>query len=554
MSEIKYEFTGIGSLIKIRNLKVPIHQRPFSWQEDHVEALLNDIKENFNEEEYFLGTVVLTGNDYQNEIVDGQQRITTVSLIYACIRDFFTNEKDSDDIQTKYLSTYDIRTKEYMPKLELSQQDNDFFRNLVINKIVDTKIQRVSNQKIKSAYDLIRDFIHKLLENNNNDDNILIDWKEFIDEKLKIVAITVPNDTNAFTIFETLNDRGLALAQVDLLKNYLYSKANKRLDEVQKSWIELVSKIESEDKEDETLLLTYIKHFWFTYYYFVRERNNELFKRIKADIKTSTPVTTFVNNLKNDVDIYLAILNHNSSFRNNYDNLCRNHIETLNYFNLEQYRPLVFAILKKFSPDEVKKALKLIVSWLVRNLIVGAMGGGTLEKAYADKAKAIFTNNIKTSAELRDSLISIIPQDEVFKEQFRIATVSQPKNARYYLSSIENNKRGKQHPELLVNLNPDSVNLEHILPQNPEGNYPTFTDEQHSAYYKRIGNLTLMKTKENNEFKSSKFSDKKTKYAESELWITYSLASISEWNIDEINNRQSVLAELAVETWSLKFN
>jgi uncharacterized protein with ParB-like and HNH nuclease domain len=554
MSEIKYEFTGIGSLIKIRNLKVPIHQRPFSWQEDHVEALLNDIKENFNEEEYFLGTVVLTGNDYQNEIVDGQQRITTVSLIYACIRDFFTNEKDSDDIQTKYLSTYDIRTKEYMPKLELSQQDNDFFRNLVINKIVDTKIQRVSNQKIKSAYDLIRDFIHKLLENNNNDDNILIDWKEFIDEKLKIVAITVPNDTNAFTIFETLNDRGLALAQVDLLKNYLYSKANKRLDEVQKSWIELVSKIESEDKEDETLLLTYIKHFWFTYYYFVRERNNELFKRIKADIKTSTPVTTFVNNLKNDVDIYLAILNHNSSFWNNYDNLCRNHIETLNYFNLEQYRPLVFAILKKFSPDEVKKALKLIVSWLVRNLIVGAMGGGTLEKAYADKAKAIFTNNIKTSAELRDSLISIIPQDEVFKEQFRIATVSQPKNARYYLSSIENNKRGKQHPELLVNLNPDSVNLEHILPQNPEGNHPTFTDEQHSAYYKRIGNLTLMKTKENNEFKSSKFSDKKTKYAESELWITYSLASISEWNIDEINNRQSVLAELAVETWSLKFN
>jgi uncharacterized protein with ParB-like and HNH nuclease domain len=551
MSEIKYEFTGIGSLIKNRNLKVPIHQRPFSWQEDHVDALLNDIKGNFNEEEYFLGTIVLTGDDSQNEIVDGQQRITTVSLIYACIRDFFVNKNDSDDIQTKYLSTYDIRTKEYMPKLELSQQDNDFFRNLIINKIVETKIQRASNQKIKSAYDLIKESIKKLLENNNNDENILIDWKDFIDEKLKIVAITVPNDTNAFTIFETLNDRGLALAQVDLLKNYLYSKANTKLDEVQKSWIELVSKIES---EDESLLLTYIKHFWFTYYYFVRERNNELFKSIKADIKLSTSVTTFVNNLKNDVDIYLAILNHNSSFWDNYDNLCRNHIETLNYFNLEQYRPLVFAILKKFSPNEVKKSLKLIVSWLVRNLIVGGMGGGTLEKAYADKAKAIFTNSIKTAAELRDSLISIIPQDEVFREQFKIATVSQTKNARYYLSSIENYKRGKQHPELLVNLNPDSVNLEHILPQNPEGNYPTFTEEQHSSYYKRIGNLTLMKTKENNEFKSSKFSDKKKKYAESELWITNSLSSLTEWTINEITNRQSELAKLAVETWSLKFD
>lgn len=551
MSEIKYEFTGIGSLIKNRNLKVPIHQRPYSWQEEHVEALLSDIKNNFNEDEYFLGTVVLTGNDSKYEIVDGQQRITTVLLIYAGIRDLFTDGKDSEDIQTKYLSTYDIRTKEYVPKLELSQQDNDFFRNLIIDKKAETQPKRGSNQKIKDACKIIKDALEKLLESHNNDENILIDWKDFMDEKLKVVAISVPNDTNAFTIFETLNDRGLALAQVDLLKNYLYSKSNTRLEEVQKSWIELVSKIES---EDESLLLTYIKHFWFAYYGFVRERNNELFKNIKAKITTSTNVTTFVNNLKNDVDIYLAILNHNSSFWNDYDNLCKGHIETLNYFNLEQYRPLVFAILKKFQPEEVKKSLKLIVSWLVRNLIVGAMGGGTLEKAYAEKARAIFYDEIKTAKELRDALSSIIPQDDVFREQFKIATVSQAKNARYYLSAIENYKRDKQYPELIVNLNPDSVNLEHILPQNPEGNYPAFTEEQHSSYYKRIGNLTLMKTKENNVFKSSKFSDKKIKYKKSELWITKSLAEKNDWNIEMINERQEELAELAVKTWTLNFD
>ncbi len=551
MSEIKYEFTGIGSLINNKNLKVPIHQRPYSWQEEHVNALLDDIRSNFNEDEYFLGTIVLTESNSQYEIVDGQQRITTVLLIYAGIRDLFENDKDSEDIQTKYLSTYDIRTKEYVPKLELSQQDNDFFRNLIIDKKVDTKPQRGSNQKIKDAYKLIKDALDKLLESNNNDENILIDWKEFIDKQLKVVAISVPNDTNAFTIFETLNDRGLALAQIDLLKNYLYSKSNTRLEEVQRSWIELVSKIES---ENESLLLTYIKHFWFTYYGFVRERNNELFKSIKSKFKTSTTVTTFVNNLKNDVDIYLAILNHNSSFWSDYDSLCKGHIETLNYFNLEQYRPLVFAILKKFQPEEVKKSLKLIVSWLVRNLIVGAMGGGTLEKAYAEKARAIFLDEIKTARELREALSSIIPQDDVFRERFKIATVSQPKNARYYLSAIENYKRGEQYPELIVNLNPDSVNLEHILPQNPEGNYPNFTDEQHASYYKRIGNLTLMKTKENNEFKSSKFSDKKNKYAESELWITNSLAEKTDWDIDMINKRQEDLSELAVETWTLKFD
>jgi len=551
MSEIKYEFIGIGSLIKNKNLKVPIHQRPYSWQIEHIEYLLNDIKNNFNEDEYFLGTIVLTaGDNNKNEIVDGQQRITSVSLIYASIRDLLQNQTDSDNIHTNYLSTYDIRTKEYFPKLELSQQDNEYYRNLIINKQNNVEARRLSNTYIKEAYNTIYNFIKRILQNHNNDENVLIDWKDFLDGKLKVVVITVPTDVNAFTIFETLNDRGLALAQTDLIKNYLYGKAGNRIDEVQRAWIELVSKIET---EDESLLLTYIKHYWFVNYSFVRESKNELYKEIKNKINNSTQVITFVNNLKNDIEIYLAILNPNSSFWNDFNNLCRNYIETLNYFSLEQYRPLVFSILKKFNPDEVKKSLKLIVSWLVRNLIVGGLGGGTLEKTYAEKAYAIFSENIKNASELRNSLSSVIPQDETFKEQFKIATVSKAKYARYYLASIENHKRGKEHPELIVNLNPDSVNLEHILPENPENNYPNFTEEQHTAYYKRIGNLTLMKTKENNDFKNSKFSDKKEKYKESELWITNSLDEYNDWTIETIDKRQSILADLAVNTWLLKF-
>ncbi|NMC60317.1 MAG: DUF262 domain-containing protein [Candidatus Methanofastidiosa archaeon] len=552
MSEIKYEFIGIGSLIKNKNLKVPIYQRPYSWQIEHIKDLLNDINNNFNEDEYFLGTIVLTvGNNNKNEIVDGQQRIASVSLIYAVIRDLLQNSNDRNDIHTKYLSAYDIRTKEYFPKLELSRQDNEFYKNLIINNSTTTETGNLSNNYLKESYKTISDFIKRMLENHNNDENILIDWKDFLDEKLKVIVITAPSDINAFTIFETLNDRGLALAQIDLIKNYLYGRAGNRIDEVEKSWIELVSKIET---EDESLLLTYIKHYWFYNNSFVRESKNELYKEIKNKINNPTQVSTFVNNLKNDIDIYLAILNPNSSFWNDFDNLCKKYIETLNYFGLEQYRPLVFAILKKFQPIEVKKSLKLIVSWLVRNLIIGGLGGGTLEKTYAEKAHAVFLENIKTASELRDSLSLVIPQDEPFKEQFKIATVSKAKYARYYLAAIENHKRDKEHPELIVNLDPDSVNLEHILPENPENNYPNFTEEQHAAYYKRIGNLTLMKTKENNDFKSSKFSDKKTKYAESELWITNSLCEYDDWTMQKINERQSLLAELAVNTWSLKFD
>ena len=103
MSEIKYEFKGIGSLIKDKELKVPIYQRAYSWGEEHVNALLDDIKSNFNESEYFLGTIVLTENGSKNEIVDGQQRVTTISLIYAGIRNLFSDETRSNGIQAEYL-------------------------------------------------------------------------------------------------------------------------------------------------------------------------------------------------------------------------------------------------------------------------------------------------------------------------------------------------------------------------------------------------------------------------------------------------------------------
>ena len=553
MSKINFEIKGIGKLVKENNLKVPIYQRPFAWEEKQIEELLNDIKESINEEEYFLGTIVLTKMQELNrlEIVDGQQRISTIAIFFAALKMNLSDKKSSNKIQEDYLSEYDIREGENIPKLELNQQDNNFFREYIINRNTEYPVKIESHRRIKKAFDISKNFIYKLLESNNKDPNVLYDWKEFIDEKLKIVLIIVPSEANAFTIFETLNDRGLELAQIDLLKNYLYSKAgSRRLKEAQNSWIELTSKIES--SENESLVLTYIKHHWASQHGFVRVKNKELYSNIKKGIKNTTQVITFINTLKNDVDIYLAILNHNNAFWNDYNNKCKEYIATLNYFGLEQYRPLLLAIIKKFNKVEVTKSLKLILSWLIRNLITGYMGGGTLEQAYASKAKEVFSGKIKNTLELRKSLKELIPEDTVFKERFSIATVSKHKYARYYLQAIENYHRGQDNPELLVNTNPDSVNLEHILPEKPAGKWPNFTEEDINSYVKRVGNLTLMKTRENSEFKSAPFSKKKKKYKESEIWITSALASYDDWTIESINKRQNDLSELAVKTWSLE--
>ena len=552
MSKIEFEIKGIGNLIKGNKLFVPPYQRSFAWKELQVSQLLDDIDNNLSEEEYFLGTIVLSKEENSKlEIIDGQQRIATIVIFFAALKIFLDDQKAMETIQTDYLSEYDMRDKDNIPKLELNLQDNEFFKSFIIDSYKSKEIKKESHKRIKDAFELSGEKIKKLLSQNNDDINILYDWREFINEKLQSVIITVPTDANAFTIFETLNDRGLELAQIDLLKNYLYSKAGiKRLEEAQSSWLELIAKI-----EEESLTLTYIKHYWASINGFIRVKNKELYNEIKNKKRTSTEVIAFIGDLKNDVDRYKAILNHNSAFWNDYDNKCREFIETLNYFSLEQYRPLLISILKNFTNDEVANSLKLILSWLVRNLITGRMGGGALEQAYANKAKEISDGNVKDAKNLKEALKKLIPSDEEFKQEFEIATVSKHKFARYYLSAIENYHRGKGNPELLVNTNPDSINLEHILPEKPGNNWSNFKEEDVRTYVKRIGNLTLMKTKENNDFKSSAFHIKKEKFKESALWITKMIAeNYEEWNVENIKDRQNKLADLAVKTWSLNFD
>lgn len=562
MSNIIFENKGIGKLIKDHQLAVPIYQRPYAWEDKNISDLFSDIHNaiSSNENEYFLGTIVLSEkeNSSELEIVDGQQRITSIVVFLSSIRDYFESnnkQKQASSIQNDFISGYDRQRDENLPKLKLGQLDNTFFRKYIVDKEIEEKQIKDSHRRIATTKKLSTEQIEKLAKASNQDLNLLHEWIKFIEEKLKVVSIIVPGKANAFTIFETLNDRGIELAQVDLLKNYLYSKAaGDRLEEIQNLWIEMTSKIES--AENESLILTYIRHHWSSQYGLTREKNRELYNSIKSNIKNSTQAVSFVDNLNKDTGLYLAIINHNHQYWNDFDQTVKQYVETLNFFKLEQFRPLLLAILKKFKDKkETKKALRLIVSWLVRNLITGSLGGGTLEKEYANKAKKVFNEEVKNAKKLREELKKLIPDDAEFKEKFIAATVSTEKYARYYLRAIENQKKGITSPELIVNSDPDMVNLEHILPKNPHKNWSNFNEEQIASLNKRIGNLTLMKNKLNSEQGNAPFSEKKIYFARSDLWITKMIADdYNDWTPDNIRDRQEKLADIAVQTWNLNFD
>lgn len=548
MPTVEFKQETVGHFINDNFLRVPIYQRSFAWEKVNVQELLDDIK-NAMPEDYFIGTIVVTNKDDYYEIVDGQQRLATIYLFFAALRNLLQSQKHEKwkYIETEYLFKEALRDEEKQQKLKLNATDNEFLLNRILNNNSSFSPSKESHRRILEAYEEIKSFVESKIQSSGLDG--LFDLIEFVHGKLKIIVVIVPDEVNAFTIFETLNDRGLALSQTDLIKNYLFNKAGDRLNEAQDKWARFTGAIES--AIDEAEILQYIRYFWSSKNGLVREK--ELFREIKNKIINKNSAITLLSNLEKGSELYLALLTPNHSFWKDYPTDCVNSISELNELRLIQQRPLLLAILENFSnKDDVARAFRLIVSWSVRNLITGVIGAGTLEREFSNQAKLINDGKIKNFTDFKKSILKLIPTDDQFKSAFKIATLSKTYIARYYLRKLEEAYRVSK--ELIPLQDPEKVNLEHILPENPRDfarDWPEFDEVSHKTYIRRIGNLTLISTKLNEEAANASFVAKKQFYEKSEIEITRMISTCNEWSPASIEKRQGEFANKALEIWKI---
>ncbi len=503
-----------------------------------------------SEDEYFIGSIVISSGDDRDEVVDGQQRLATISIFLAAIRDFFIDNSDTDradDIQNQYLSSRDRRSQEVIPNLKLNNNDNNFYyNNIVLNPPITVSPTKASHDRIKNAFGIAKGKIQAYVSTTNNPTESLLDLCDFVDEHLKIILVKVPNHANAFTIFETLNDRGLELAISDLLKNFLLGQAENRLNEVQENWAKMYSLLEN--TENEELVVTFLRQYWSSLYGLTRER--DLYKKIKEKITSKQRAIDFSNNLEEAARIYVALIDTSNSFWNDYSYASKNHMATLNLFRMTQIRPLLLSIISKFNHREVEKSLKFLVSISVRFLIYGGLGGGALEVQFSERAKEVSNGDISNTNELKEKLIRIISSDTQFKEAFKNASVSKQYLARYYLMTLEKAKRGEENPEFIPNADTSAVNLEHIIPKTPDDSWAVDADT-HRALIKRLGNLAIMSTRLNSDIGNSSFAVKKQYYSDSSFELTKELENYDAWNLGTIVQRQVAFSELAIETWKI---
>lgn len=555
--KIKFDPKGIGSVLVHDRLRVPLNQREYSWEDNHVQDLFQDLAGAIdNDRTYFLGTIVLTrGQDDFPEVTDGQQRLATTSILLAAIRDWFfrQGERDhSDSIENDYLRKFDLMDSTVVPRLQLNVDDNDYFSQQILarpdesirNNAQPTKdSHRLIQQAARIAAQHVRDILEP--HNAHHRKKVLIRWVNFIKAEAQVIVLTVPDDLDAFLMFETLNDRGLKASQADLLKNYLLGQAKDRVVEAQQKWAQMIGVLQSFGHDD--IVVTYLHHLLITRH--GPTRAAEIFSKVKTSVSGPTQALKFLTDAAEGANDYAALFNSDHKKWNTYGTSTRRHISTINRdLRVQQIRPLMFSVARNFSPKEAQRAFRLFVYWSVRFLIVGGRGG-LLDRNYAVAAQEVGLGKITTANDLTKALSDIIPSDALFAAGFSEARVSSNFLARYYLRALEQKRTGEQEPEWVPSDEENAINLEHILPENPQANWPHIPTETAKAYYRRIGNMVLLQATKNSIIGNGTFEDKKAVLGASTFLLTSDVATEDDWGPTEIEKRQGDLAKLAVETW-----
>lgn len=555
LEPIDSRLIGVGALLKQQRLAVPAYQRPYTWEVEHVKELFNDIinAKRKNSEQYFLGTVVLTNKDnFIKNIIDGQQRIVTTSILISAVRNYFSQKNDearASKLREDYISNADLRTMNSSPRIIILPEDQSFYNEYIVGfpNIGQRAPKNLSDtqKRLFHAIKEAKETIEKFTSTSQNPDNDLFDLIDFIEKKVVLVYLDVGSESNAYIIFEVLNDRGLDLTVADLLKNYVFSIAgNEGLPSCQSKWKEMTTLISNSNGEGD--IRNFIRHDWISRNGLVREKN--LYDEIKNKIKDEKTVASYVENLLKSAKIYSSLSNSSSDFWKDFSETVRKSLYLFNIANITQVRPLLLSIFSNFSTSEINKAVPMLASWSVRFLICGSGGSGVLEDNYAQRAKDVSEKKITTSRQLLDSF-DIVPTDAQFEKDFTSARVAKAPLARWYLSELELEQT--LNSEKVTNPDTSSVNLEHVLPQNPSPSW-NINAKTAGKYNNMIGNLALMDAKSNSNIGNSSFEDKKSSFLSSSFELTKKIGNKEKWGVEEIEERQKELAKLAIKRWKIK--
>ncbi|MEM7327741.1 MAG: DUF262 domain-containing protein [Pseudomonadota bacterium] len=259
MPSIETRTLTLGTMLQSHSYFVPKFQRDFSWDSEQIQQLWKDVNRTIDERTntYFMGSIVLKLDQQRSrfEVIDGQQRLTTISLLLCALRDCARDndhEAAADQLQRDFIARSEFDSDLPQAKLTLNQTNRHFYEeNLILSADREFLLEarkdvgvRVTNRLIAKAFSYFRSEVDRLLERRTIAIGTYIrEVINALNNVLQVIEIVVENDYDAYVLFETLNDRGLELSVADLLKNYLFRTAEDRVDDAQENWTLMASNL-----------------------------------------------------------------------------------------------------------------------------------------------------------------------------------------------------------------------------------------------------------------------------------------------------------------------
>jgi len=540
--------------------RIPRFQRPYSWTIDNVADLWTDSIEHEGGD-YFIGSMVVYREGKDNfGVVDGQQRLTTITMLLATLRDAFDLEGHADLaqgiqqlIERKNIdnaSQFVLATETSYPYFQehiqkfgtpdagavtgaeeaALQTAHKEIQRLVRGAVESVKIDTTANEEVK-----VKNVRSKLVQIR---DKIL---------SLKLIFVVLDSEDDAYTIFETLNTRGKDLSVADLVKNHFVKNIRvktKGVDPAVFKWHKLQETLEGSSAD--LPLDGFLHHFWLSAFDYVTLKT--LFREFRKKV-ASKNASEFLDRLQKEAIIYRQI--HEITYRKwqQAELSIRQSLEALQLFKVKQQVPMVQSVMRDYSDDklkqkDVKRALTPIANFhFIFTAVTSQRSSGGISQMYAKSARELHsTDDREDKLAIVDALVLKLrercPNEAEFKANFRqiLYTNAQAKQrplVRFILNRIDESLRTDAIVEY------SQMTIEHLAPQSPPGGQ-TLTE----AVYGQIGNLILVPLALNNSLGNKPISEKIEMLKKAGVPLDGSILGAGQWGAAEIEKRTDELASL----------